>query len=754
MTGQEPTETGNTISGGIFHEPVLQAANIQATFQLPAAAPVARSQLPAPITGFSGRDSELADLARLLDPAGTSETVVLSAVAGLAGVGKTTLAVQAGHDAMKQGWFGGGVLFVNLHGYDMAPVEPGQALAELLRALGVPGEHIPPTVEERAGLYRSILAEIGEPLLVVADNASTEAQVLPLLPGAGPHKVLVTSRHTLAGLDARLVDLTVLDEAAAIHLLDAALRSARPSDRRISDDRPGAVRLTGLCGGLPLALQIVGALLKADPALRTTELADQLSGEKDRLEALRYDDGSGTGGRSVAVVFGLSYHRLDETDARVFRLMTVSPGPDFSTEVATVLADMPALRLRQALTRLLAAHLIEEPAGKAGRWQMHDLVRLYAQRLSEEHADVDGREQAGDRLLAYYIDMAAAAEDHLRALSRVDVPDVFTGRDEALAWLDGERASLIAAVQMAANSGRNLAALGLTLALSEYFSWRRRFDDWITAATTSLDIARRLGDRRSEGAVLGDLGIALQEVGRFEEAITAHQGAATIFRETGDRHGQGMVLTSLGLTLRNMERFEEAITTLHEAIIIFTATGDRHGQAMALDNVGIALQEVGRFEEAITAHQGAATIFRETGDRHGQGMALNNLGITLRQMGQFEAAITAHQQDLAVCREIGDRHGEAMALNNLGKALRQMRRFDEAMTVHQDAAIIFRETGDRRREGSTLDNLGNAFRQMGRWEQAISAYQDAAAIFRETGAHQDERAAVGNLEAAKAAQRT
>ena len=236
-----------------------------------AAAPVALAQLPALTTGFTGRKDDLAVLAGLMDPA-SSAGPVASVVAGLAGVGKTTLAVQAGHAARERGWFGGGVLFIDLHGYDQAPVEPGQALDALLRALGVPGEHIPPTVEEPPGYTGRCLPEMNEPVLMIADNASSEAQVQPLLPGAGPHKVLVTSRHTLAGLGARLVDVTVLNEQAAVDLLDTALHVARPDDDRISGDRQGAARQAGLCGGLPLALQIVGALLKSDPALSTAEL--------------------------------------------------------------------------------------------------------------------------------------------------------------------------------------------------------------------------------------------------------------------------------------------------------------------------------------------------------------------------------------------------------------------------------------------------------------------------------------------------
>ena len=221
-------ETRNTISGGTYYGPVLQGRDL--TVRAAASAPVALAQLPPLVAGFTGRETELAMMTGLLDPGGAAGAVVVSAVAGLAGVGKTALAVQAGHAARERGWFRGGVLFIDLHGYDPRPVEPGQALDALLRALGVAAEHIPPGAEARAGLYRSVLAQISEPVLVIADNASSEAQVRPLLPGAGPHRVVVTSRHTLGSLDARLLDVTVLDDAAGVALLDAALHAARPDD--------------------------------------------------------------------------------------------------------------------------------------------------------------------------------------------------------------------------------------------------------------------------------------------------------------------------------------------------------------------------------------------------------------------------------------------------------------------------------------------------------------------------------------------
>ena len=375
MTGEpalaqnQAAGTVNTIGGGIQFGPVLQGRDVQATFQLPAAAPLALGQLPPATPGFTGREDELAVLAGLLDPAGTGGPVVVSAVAGLAGVGKTTLAVHAGHAALLQGWFGGGVLFVDLHGYDDQPVEPGQALDGLLRALGVPGEHIPPGTEQRAALYRSRLAWISEPVLVVADNASSEAQVKLLLPGAGPHKVLVTSRHTLAGLGARLVDVRTLDQADSVALLDAELRAARPEDVRITGEREAAIRLAGLCCGLPLALQITAALLKADPTLGTGDLAEELAVESERLERLAYDDGSGHGASSVRAAFDLSYRRLDGTLARLFRLLPVNPGPDVSTASAAALADLPIARVRRVLAGLARAHLV---VAAPGEWSLAD----------------------------------------------------------------------------------------------------------------------------------------------------------------------------------------------------------------------------------------------------------------------------------------------------------------------------------------------------------------------------------------------
>jgi tetratricopeptide (TPR) repeat protein len=740
--------TRNTFAGGTAQGPVLQGRNfINTTFvtRQAAAAPVALAQLPAPVGGFTGRDRELAQVAALLDPAAAGGSVVVSAVAGLAGVGKTALAIQAGHAARAAGWFAGGALFIDLHGYDDAPVQPGQALDALLRALGIPGEHIPPGIEERAGLYRSVLAAMGDPVLIIADNASSEAQARPLMPGAGAHRVVVTSRHTLAGLGARLLDITVLDEQAAVALLDQGLRATRPDDDRISRDRAAANSLIRICGGLPLALRIIAALLAADPSLTVRELADELTDEIHRLAALHYDDGGGTSAPSVAAAFELSYRQLDEAAARMFRLLPVNPGPDVSTMAAAALADWPVSETRKVIGQLIKAHLVEVGTGAAARWRMHDLLRLYARQLSDAYADADGRNHAHDRLLGYYVDTTRAADTHVRALPGTPVPERFAGRDEALAWLDEERANLIAAVTIAASSSRDQVAMRLPLSLTEYLLWRRRFDDWLAVAAISRDAARRLGHRPGEASALLSLGFALVEARRFAEAISTCQAAAAIYRETGDWHGEGMALGNLGLALEGVRRFDEAISAHQAAVSIFRETGDRRREGMALNNLGRALEKVRRFDEAIGACHDAVAIYRETGDRHTEGTALTNLGVALREVRRFDEAISACHDAVAIYQETGDRHGEGSALNNLGRALQGVRRFDEAISAYHDAVAIFREIGDRYGEGTALGNLGIALGEVRRFDEAIGACQDVVAIYQETGDRHDEGMALNNL---------
>jgi tetratricopeptide (TPR) repeat protein len=321
----------------------------------------------------------------------------------------------------------------------------------------------------------------------------------------------------------------------------------------------------------------------------------------------------------------LSYRKLTETAARLFRLLPINPGPDVSTATAAVLADLPVSEVRGVLASLARAYLVEAASDPRGRWWMRHLVRQYAQHLSDAHAEADAREQVRDRLIDFYLGMAEAADDWLRALPGMAMPGEFADQDDALAWLDAERACLTATVQMAADTGRDRAAASLPLLLAQYLARRQRFGDLLVITNISLNAARRLGDRQGEGDALNNLGGALLKTHRPKEAITAHRDAAAIFRETGDREGQGDALDNLGLALRRARRLDESITAHRDAAASYWETGDRYSEAKALHNLRIALQESGRSGEAINIWQRAAAIFRETGSRRGHRIALEDV---------------------------------------------------------------------------------------------------------------------------------
>ncbi|WP_406061721.1 tetratricopeptide repeat protein [Streptomyces sp. NBC_01077] len=664
-------------------------------------APRALASLP-PAPRLTGREQRTDELLADLAPDGAGVTVVT----GLPGVGKTALALHAAHRAVGQGHFPGGTLFVPLRGYDPAgAVSPEQALESLLRALGVRDGDLPPTVEEQAGLYQSELARRAEhrgTVLIVADDASSPAQLRHLVPAHPGHRLLATSRDALTAPDlrARLLPLDELDAESATTLIATALTQVRPADSRAGEEPQALEQVAGHCGRLPLALTIAAALLTDDPGLPIAALAEDLADARTRLKTLQHKDGDG---RSLAVqaAFDLSYRRLRKPDARLFRLLSLNPGPDLSLKAATALNGREERETRGSLAALVRACLINEQPTGSGRWRAHDLIRLYAAELPEEEREG----QALGRLLAYYTATCDAADDHLRALPGQPVPELFTDRTAALTWLDAERANLIAMIPRAV-AVHPRTALYLAGALNVYLHQRRHFHDALANNESALAMARELGDRYSEGGALMELGLALQEVRRFDDAIDVHTQAIAIFREHSDRHGEGQALNNLGLAFHEVRLYDDAIQVLTEA----------------------------------------AAIHRELGDRHGEGQALNNLGLALRELRRYDDAIAAHIQDLDICRELGDRHGEGQTLNNLGNALRKLGRHDDAVHAHDQAIDIFREHEDRYSEGQSLNNLGNALHAARRHEDAVHVYTQAIAIFREFDDHHSAHVAQRNLE--------
>ncbi|WP_236700555.1 tetratricopeptide repeat protein [Allosalinactinospora lopnorensis] len=759
----------------------------------PRAAPTAlHALLPVP-AAFTGREDDLEALCRALKPCATGPGSVVgfpsaaaAVVSGMGGIGKTALATVAAHYALQGGRFAG-VVWVNLHGYtsDATPLTAEQALDQLLRALGVTDNDLPPTREEKAGLYRSQLTHVagqkGGPVLVVADNAAAIAQVRPLLPGPGGHRLLVTSRHhmpTLTG--ARQLRLDTLTPTASTELLRALLDAADPQDERL-DDLAGLEHLARLCAGLPLALQIAGALMARSVRHTPARVAARLE-NASRVAGL--DDGE----QALHTVFDLSFQELTPVQAEVFTLIGLAPGSTVSTGAASVLTGLDTEALLEVLEDLAAAHLLTDHPD--GRWGMHDLLTDYIRHLAAPDHVAGGAEPGGHRaalvrLLDYYTTIAAAADVHLRALPGRTVPPTFTSQAQALAWMDAERATLIDAVHTALRIGHAPTAVRLPLALATYLDWRRYFEDWQDVSRVAQTTAHREGDQHREAQAWNNIGLALQEARRFEEAIEAHTRARTLHQEVGNRHREAQAWNNLGLAFQGARRFEEAIEahtrarTLHQevenryreaqaannfglalqgarrfeeaidahrhALAYCQEVENRHCEGRAWNNIGTALRQVRRFGEAIEAHQRARDLFQEVGDRHRETMAWNNLGAALQEVRRFEEAIDAHRHALAYCRKVEFCHGEAMVANNLGLAFQGACRFGEAIEAHQRARDLFQEVGDRHREAMAWNNLGTALQEVRRFEEAIDAHRHDLAYCRKTRDRHGEAMARTNL---------
>jgi DNA-binding SARP family transcriptional activator/Tfp pilus assembly protein PilF len=736
--------------------------------------PVPR-QLPGAVPHFAGRAAELAELTRRLDGAGerTPETVVISAIGGTAGVGKTALAVRWAHQVADR--FPDGQLYVNLRGYDPdQPVTAADALAGFLNALGVAGPDLPAGADERAARYRSLLA--GQRMLVVLDNAREVEQVRLLLPGAPGCVVLVTSRDSLAGLVARhgasRLDLDLLPQGDAVALLRALIGP------RADADPAAAAVLAQRCARLPLALRVAAELAAARPDASLAELVSELAGQQ-RLDLL---DAGGDPHTAVRAVFSWSCRHLEADAARAFRLLGLHPGPDLDAYAAAALTGSTAQNAARLLGQLVRAHLIQ--AGVPGRYSMHDLLREYA---AEQAGTV---EQAGaaqtTRLLDYYLHAAAAAMDALypaeRHLRPVLLPPAgsvpppppgppppvrpalpvspppamaippMSSPAAGLAWLDAERAVLVALTGTAAARGCPGHATRLAATVGRYLDIGAHYPDAVTMHGHARRAARQAGDRAAEGAALTSLGVAAWRQGRYQQAAGQHRLALAEFRAARDRAGEARALGNLGLVEYGMARYPQAAADHQEALALYRAIGDGHGEANALSNLGTVEYRMGADQQAAGHFQEALDRFCATGDQTGETRALTNLGAVLERQGQYQQAVGYLERVLVLCRGTGDRVVAGNALANLGVIEERLGRYDDAARHHQAALELFRQVGDRAGEAEALNGLGETLLAADRPDQARARLAAALDLARQVGdGWQEGRAHDGLARAAHAA---
>jgi DNA-binding SARP family transcriptional activator/tetratricopeptide (TPR) repeat protein len=660
------------------------------------AGPVPR-QLPADVAAFTGRANELAALDLLLlhaapdGPAPSQVTAaVISAVSGTAGVGKTALAVHWAHGAAGQ--FPGGQLYVNLRGYDPdQPVTAADALAGFLRSLGVPGADIPAEETERAARYRSLLA--GKRTLVVLDNASSTAQVRPLLPGHHECAVVVTSRDPLAGLVARngavRLDLDLLPAGDAVTLLRQLIGG------RVDTEPAAALTLAEQCARLPLALRVAAELAAARPRARLADLVTELGGQQDRLNLLQ---AGGDPATSVRAVFSWSYEQLSDEAARMFRLLGLHPGPDISVPAAASLAAVAETEAGRLLGELACAHLIAEPV--PGRYAFHDLLRAYAASQARAQDDEGDREAAITRVLGHYLHTATRAALLVNpAKEPVDLvppgpgvkPENPGDYSQSVAWFEAEHQVLLAMASLADSCRFGCHSWQLPWAMVDFLHLRGRYQEAAATQRTALAAAVRLGDTAAQALTGRLLASSYVNLGDHDQARHYYTSSGALYQQLGNRLGEAKIQHSLGWLAERQGRYADALGHCDQALRLFQAIGDQKSEANVLNAVGWCYCLLGDYQQARAFCRRSLTLCAETGQRRLEGAAWDSLGYIEHQLGNLAEAAACYERALSLKREAGEVLTEAVILTHLGDAHHAAGDLDQARESWQQALAIFED---------------------------------------------------------------
>ncbi len=661
-------------------------------------------ELPQRLPEFTGRTAEWERVRDAVESGRQTGAAVVTAIEGMAGVGKTQLAIHVGRLLHQADPFDQ-ILFVNLRGFHpdpaQPPANPAAVLEGFLRLLGVSGRRIPHTLQARASAYQELLETTKT--LVLLDNAADDAQIEALLPQTAGGLAIVTSRRRLTGphISARLlVDVFTPDEAHAF--LTQIL-----GDQPTGIDPRAADRIAGRCGHLPLALGLVAGSIRATSGWTLTDHAERLD-ERHRTD--RLDSG-------VELALDISYRRLPPDRQRLLRLLAQHPGQDFDAYAAAAMCGTDLAATETTVSQLYSDHMLELTA--PGRYTFHDLVRAYAGvRATEEERPTD-RRTASARLLDHYLDVAAAAMNTLHPAEaanrpRIDPPgNPYPPVDDpaaASSWLDTERLNLVAVAAYAATGGWPSHTIRLAATLSRYLAG-----------------------------------------GYATDALPIHTQAYDAAVQAGELNQQALALTSLGATNSQLGRYKAAAEHLQHALRLYQQAGNSAGQAHALHNLGIAEVRLGRYESATGHHERALALYRQIGDGSGEANTLTNLGLVEKRLGRHAHAAEHFRQALVLARETGHRTSEAHALSSLGGVEGRLGQCRPAKAHLHEALALYRQLGHRNGEATTLDNLGELAHRRGDLEQAAEHYREALAICCQTGERAGEASALNGLAAAELA---
>ncbi|WP_189211054.1 ATP-binding protein [Actinokineospora fastidiosa] len=677
----------NEVVGSVIG-PVVQTGSIHNLVLTHDHLPVPR-QLPMAVPDLVGRSEQVAKLDALFATAGGRDgrTMVISAVEGLPGVGKTALALCWAHQV--QAAFPDGTLYTDLRGYGPGrPARPGEVLDGFLRALGTRPEQIPTTVEARAGLYRSLLAERN--VLVVLDNANSAGQVRPLLPGSPGSLVLVTSRDSLTGLvsgqHAHRLTLAPLTPTEAAELISLAI-----GRHRAVAEAPAVAELAGLCGLLPVALRIAGSRIAGRPHLRVADVVDEM--RVDRLGVLRTPTDEAS---DVSAVFGWSYRRLTAEQAAMFRGLGLHPGPGISLHAAAAIGGVSTGQARRLLDDLAAVNLVEQRA--RDRYELHDLLREYA-RDRARHDDPPGaRDEAIGRVLSWYARMAAMADRLLypayvrwrahpgnTSVELIPLAD----RGAATAWLTMERQNLMAVVRHASAHERDVLVLSLVHAVETFFYHHAYWDELFEMLSLGIAAAGRTGDPASHAWFLTRSGWARLQRSGWQDALGDLLGALALAREVGDPYLEAYARNDLGMVSLRRNRFADALDYLLPAVSLSRGTDTGRQEAFVHCNVSSALMGLGRHRQALSHAEHSLRLRRQADDREGEVFTLNQLARVRSCLGDHLGAISACEDALAISADYAYLPDIAATLDTLGTAQRSLGDVRSARAHWSEALRIY-----------------------------------------------------------------
>ncbi|MGC5565864.1 AfsR/SARP family transcriptional regulator [Streptomyces sp. FR-108] len=633
--------------------------------------PVLRpAQLPADLNAFTGRRLELEWLRDLLPgDGGTPTAVVISAIGGAPGVGKTTLALHWAHRNAHH--FPDGQLYVNLRGYDPAevPLAPSAAVCHFLEALGVPTEDIPPSLDSQSALFRSLLAR--RRVLVVLDNARSAEQVRPLLPGTPACRTLITSRAQLPGLvatnGARSLRLDILTVDEAVEFM-----SKRLGEARVAADRRAALAIAEQCGRLPLALALVCARAEEHRAAPLADIAAELAEGHDDLGVFAVGDPA-TDTRSV---FSWSYRTLTPAAARVFRLLWMCPPHGVSPQAVASLAGLTTSATRPVLAELTRANLWTEPA--PGRYGSHELLRTFSQELSLADDSPGARDEARRRLFDHYLHSAHSAATQLYTHREpLPLPAAapgaqvvrFTDTDRAAKWLAREMPALEAVITRDGGHGSGAHAWRMAATLELVLDRRGRREEQIELHTTALAGARRLGEKRGEAHMHRVLGFAHVRTNDHARGA-AHLGRALeLFTEMEDVPFTALTHRYLAFLANSRQDHREALAQYKIACALYTGTRAYVGIASVTNEVAWTRLLLHEYEEALDDCRRAVRIAHRSGNRNIEAAAWDTMGVAHHRLGQHDEALDAFDQALAHYRDLNDASLTADTLVHRGEAL-------------------------------------------------------------------------------------